>query len=382
MTLITNRGNVRSNLKIDPQKKIWSDPDLNRYINEGQRWVLNDANVEWQSSQTVGYLVPVLDYQEYRASIDDLPENFFSTKIKKLIKARASNGTDITFSDWAIYSNSVATAPSVISEYANRFFLNAGYQTGATYTTLHAMDTYDGDGTWAGTNDATTVATDASTYKEGTGSVSFTVDVSNSTSNKATLTNSTFTSVDISSNDLNDGGIILWAYLTDATEIRSFEVLFGSDSSNYYSAKSYAKDVQGFNYKDGWNRIFIPTINRRTTGTPDMTAVDYLQVNIEFDSSEADQTSCRIDNIQYVDKYIEYWYARKSSDMSADSDESVIDSEYQYVYETYAEYKALRIVPGMEQRANLKLDEAKMYKNTMLDELMYNLPRNFEMPPR
>ena len=382
MTLITNRGNVRSNLKIDPQKKIWSDPDLNRYINEGQRWVLNDANVEWQSSQTVGYLVPVLDYQEYRASIDDLPENFFSTKIKKLIKARASNGTDITFSDWAIYSNSVATAPSVISEYANRFFLNAGYQTGATYTTLHAMDTYDGDGTWAGTNDATTVATDASTYKEGTGSVSFTVDVSNSTSNKATLTNSTFTSVDISSNDLNDGGIILWAYLTDATEIRSFEVLFGSDSSNYYSAKSYAKDVQGFNYKDGWNRIFIPTINRRTTGTPDMTAVDYLQVNIEFDSSEADQTSCRIDNIQYVDKYIEYWYARKASNMAADSDESVIDPEYQYVYETYAEYKALRIVPGMEQRANLKLDEAKMYKNTMLDELMYNLPRNFEMPPR
>jgi len=233
MTLITNRGNVRSNLKIDPQKKIWSDADLNRYINEGQRWLLNEANIEWQSAQTIGYLVPVLDYQEYRASIDDLPENFFSTKIKKLIKARASNGDIINFSDWASYSNNVATAPSVLSAYANRFFLNAGCQTAAVYTTLHAMDTYDGDGTWVGTNDATTVATDASTYKEGSGSVSFTIDVSNSTTNKATLTNSTFTSVDISSYELNDGGIILWAYLTDSADIRSFEVLFGSDSSNY-----------------------------------------------------------------------------------------------------------------------------------------------------
>lgn len=382
MTLITNRGNVRSNLKIDPQKKIWSDADLDRYINEGQRWIINEANVEWQSSQTIGYLVPVLDYQEYRSSIDDLPENFFSTKIKKLIKAKASNGTNINFSDWATYSNSTATAPSILSEYANRFFLNAGYQTAATYTMLHNMDTYDGNGTWVGSNDATTIATDASTYKEGAGSVSYTIDVSNSTSNKATLTNSTLTAIDISSYELNDGGIILWAYLTDSAEIKSFEILFGSDSSNYYAVKSYAKDVHGFNYKDGWNRIFLPTINRQTVGAPNTSLIGYLQVNIEFDSSETDQATCRIDSIQYVDKYIEYWYARKASDMTSDSDESIIDSEYQYVYETYAEYKAIRIIPGMEQRANIKLEEAKMYKNQMIEELMYNLPRSFEMLPR
>jgi hypothetical protein len=60
----------------------------------------------------------------------------------------------------------------------------------------------------------------------------------------------------------------------------------------------------------------------------------------------------------------------------------VVPSQYQHVYEAYAEYKALRIVPGMEQRATMRLDEAKYYKNKMMDELMYNLPRSFEMPPR
>jgi len=382
MSLITNVGNVRTNLKIDPQKKIWSDDTLTRFINEGQRWVINDPAVEWQFAQTTAYLVPVLDYQEYRTSSDDNPETYFSTKVRKLIGAKASNGTNVRLGDGYEYTNSSATAPSALTEYAQRFFLNAGYQSAATYTTLHNMDTYDGDGTWVGTNDATTVATDASTYKEGTGSVSFSIDVSNSTSNKATLTNPDMASVDASSLTLNDSGVIMWVYLTDATDIRSIELKFGSDSSNYHAVKQYGADVQGLAYKDGWNRIFIPTLNRQTVGTPDMSAVDYLQVNVTFDSGEADQASCRIDNIQMVDKYLMYRYITKSIDLSADLDESVVPSEYQQVFEIYAEYKALRILGGREQQANFKLDEARIAKNQMIEELMYNIPRSFQLPPR
>jgi len=380
MSLILNRGNVRTNLKIDPQKKIWSDDTIDRYINEGQRWIINDPAVEWQFAQTTGYLVPVLDYQEYRTSSDDLPETYFSTKIRKLLSAKASNG--LRLGDGYEYNNSSVTAPSALTEYAQRFFLNAGFKTAATYTTLHNCDTYDGDGTWVGTNDATTVATDAATYKAGAGSVSFTVDVSNSTSNKATLTNPDMTSVDASTPILNDSGIIMWVYLTDASEIRSIELKFGSSSANYYAVKQYKTDVQGNAYADGWNRIFIPTLNRQTVGTPDMSAVDYLQVNIEFDSSEADQASCRIDNIQIVDKYLQYKYIATATDLSGDSDESVIPSLYQYVYEIYAEYKALRIIGGKENQATMKLDEARVAKNLMIEELMYNIPRSFQLPPK
>jgi hypothetical protein len=382
MTLLSNRANVRTNLKIDPQKKIWSDATLTRFINEGQRWIVNDPAMNWGFAETNGYMIPVQGYQEYRTSTDDNPETYFSSDIRQLLRARASNGNTIVFGDLPEFVQNPATDPSMITEYAQNFFLNAGYQEAATYTTLHNMDTYDGDGTWAGTNDATNVATDAVTFKEGAGSVSFDIDVSNSTANKATLTNSTFTAVDLSGEDINTGGIILWVYLDDFTYIKSTEVKFGSSSTAYYAVKSYAKDVQGIKYKDGWNRIFIPTLNKQTVGSPDTSAIDYLQVNIEFSSSAADQTSCRIDGIEFVDKYIEYWYTRKATDLSADSDESAIPSQYQFVYELYATSKALNTITGKEEQANKFMAEAKAQKNIMIEELAYNIPLTFSMPPR
>ena len=377
MSLIANVGNVRTNLKIDPQKKIWSDDTITRFINEGQRWLVNDAAMNWNFGETMGYIVPVLDYQEYRASGDDNAETYFSTTIRQLLKADG-----IGLGRLPKYTSGSSNNPSVLTEYAQRYFMNAGYDSAATYTTLHNMDTYNGDGTWAGTNDATTVATDGTTYKAGAGSVSFSVVVSNSTSNKVTLTNPDLTSVDISSIDLTKAGIILWAYLTDASEIKSFELKFGSSSANYYACKQYSVDVQGNAYADGWNRIFIPTLNKQTVGTPDMSAVDYLQVNIDFDSSETDQASCRIDNIQIVDKYLRYWYTRKATDLSGDSDESVVPSDYQFVYEVYAESKCWNNIRGEENRASAKFNEATANKNIMIEELQYNAPQEFVMPPR
>jgi len=377
VSLINNIGNVRTNLKIDPQKKIWSDATITRFINEGQRWLINQSNINWDFGETMGYILPVLDYQEYRTSSDDNPETYFSTKIRNILKWDTGS-----FGRLPVYNSGSSNTPSVLTEYATRYFINAGYDTATTYTTLHNMDTYNGNGTWAGTNDATTVATDGSTYKEGSGSVSFTIDVSNSNSNKATLTNPDMTGVDISAVDLTKAGIILWCYLTDASEIRSFELKFGSDSTNYYACKQYSVDVQGNNYADGWNRIFIPTVNKQTTGTPDLSSTDYLQLNIEFDSSETDQSSCRIDNIQIADKYLRYWYTRKATDLSGDSDESVIHSQYQFIYELYAEYKCWNNIRGEENRAIAKKQEATLNKNTMIDELQYNTPQEFVMPPR
>jgi hypothetical protein len=377
MTLITNRGNVRTNLKIDPQKKVWSDTTIDRYINEGQRWIINDPALNWQFSETFGYIVPVLDYQEYRSSSDDNQETYFSTNIRQFLRAKTSDGVEISFGRFPDYNSS--SSPSVLTEYASRYFLNAGYDTAATYTTLHNMDTFDGNGTWVGTNDAVSVATDASVYKEGSGSVSFNIDVSNSSSNKATLTNSSMSTASLTDN-LDEGGLILWAYLTDANDIKSFEVRFGVNASNYYSSKQYTSDVQGKKYSNGWNRIFIPTKNRQQVGSP-TTSIGYLQVNIEFDSSETDQNSCRIDNIQYVNKYFVYYYTRKSTDLTGDSDESEIPSQYQYVYELYAEYKCWRIIAGKEQTASVKLQEAQLAKNTMIEELQYSKPQEFIMPP-
>jgi len=382
MTLLTNRSNVRTKLKIDPQKKIWSDSTLDRFINEGQRWILNDSSVSWPFQETFGYLVPLKAYQEYRQTSNDNPENYFSANIKQFSRARASNGSELAFGRTPTFQNSVASTPSTITEYAGRFFLNAGYDSAATYTTLHNMDTFDGNGTWVGSDDTTNVATDATTYKEGTGSVSFDADVSASTSNKVTITNSTMTGVDLSSLNLDQSGVVMWVYFPSVTYMKSVEFKFGSDSTNYYAVRQYESDSQGNKYATGWTRIFIPSRNRQTNGTPDMSSVDYLSVSIVFDSSQTDVTGFRVDNIQMVDKYIQYYYSRKSEDMTADSSESVIPSVNQYVYELYAEYKAWSMLGGREDKAQMALKESVFNKNVMLDEYMYLMPQEFIMPPR
>lgn len=377
MTLNTNRGNVRSNLKIDPKKKIWADETLDRFINEGQNWMVNDPSMTWSFGETIGYIVPVLDYQEYSKSQNDNPENYFSPYIRQLLKMQVNNRV-LNNNYLPNFASGGSNSPSASSLYANRVFLNAGYDVPAVYTTIHNMDTFNGNGTWVGSNDAENVVTDASVFKEGTGSVAFDIDVSNSITNKATLINNNLAPVDLSSAKLMEGGVIFWVYLTNQTNIRSFEFLFGSDSNNYYSIKQYDSNVQGQNYTVGWNRIFIPTINNAKTGIPDLSAVDYIGLNIIFDSSEGDQTSCRIDNIQYIDKYLAYFYTQRPVILS-DDDESIVPEEDQFVYELYATYKALSIIPGKENSAQKFFEEAKFQKNRMFEQDVYNIIQEYKM---
>ena len=379
-TLLTNRGNVRTRLKIDPQKKIWSDDTLDRYINEGQRWLLNDPTLNWEFQETVGYLLPVLDYQEYRSSTDTYPETYMTTKLKKFIRGQTETGSNISFGKLPSYGTGASSAASMLTAYGQRYFLNTGYDSATTYTTLHNMDSYDGDGTWVASNDATSVSTNTTDQKEGTGCVSFNVDVSGSSNNKATITNPDMTPVTLS-DSIENGGLIMWVYFPTVVYMKSLEVKFGLDSSNYYAAKQYEVDVQGMKYSAGWNRIFLQTKNKQTIGEP-TTSIGYLQVTVEFDSGQTDFTSFLVDNIQFCNKYIQYWYSRKAVDLNTDSSESIVPNQYQFIYELYAEFKALSQIAGREAQAKLRLDEANMNRNIMIEELQYNVPQDFTMPPR
>ena len=378
MSLLTNRSNLRSDLKIDPNGRVWSDATLNRYLNEGQREVINDPDADWQFMQTVGYLTPS-GIPEYIEEDRDAPEKFFPKHMKQMTQMWASNGSYLDMTNLPEITGATAPSANRYSLYAERLWLNAGVDSAASYTTLHNMDTFDGDGTWVGVGDTINVATDAVTYKEGSGSVSFDIDVSASSWDGALLTNSTMTAVDISSYILDESAIILWVYLPDATNFESVSIYFGSDSSNYYSSKSNFTDAQGNKYKDGWNRIIIPTINKTTTGTPDMSSVGYLRIIIAYSNSQTDQTSVRVDNIQIVDKYIRYMYLLNATDLSADTDESAIPSQYQPVYEKYAAYKAWSVLSGRENMAQMALQEYNRMKNKMKRELLWSNTEFYKM---
>lgn len=106
-------------MKIDPKKKIWSDETLDRFINEGQRWLINDSAMNWEFSETIGYLVPVLSYQEYSKSSDDNPENLFSPRVRQILRV-GHYGDAIEKSYLPNLSEGNSAGPSQIGLYAQR----------------------------------------------------------------------------------------------------------------------------------------------------------------------------------------------------------------------------------------------------------------------
>lgn len=158
--------------------------------------------------------------------------------------------------------------------------------------------TTDG-GTWAidATNsDALNLTIDTVEFKEGSGCFNFDIDVSQTANNKATLLNSTLTSMDLSSyEDL--ASWTFWAYIGTVTYTSSFTLYWGSDTSNYWSA-TVTTDINGSTWASGWNRVKIDWANVTKTGSPNVTAIDYIQIDLNFTGSQADDTDVRIDDLR------------------------------------------------------------------------------------
>lgn len=166
-------------------------------------------------------------------------------------------------------------------------------------TTLHTLNSYDGNGTWTAetsTSDATNVGTDKYIYRHNASSVSFDVDVSQSTNNYAELYVDDMTAVDLSDED-SASGMILDVYIPDKTYVTGFLLRWGSDSSNYWE-KSITTQADGRAFEDGWNIILFDWTDATETGTVTNTAFDYILLRMTYSSSQADMKNCRINYLR------------------------------------------------------------------------------------
>ena len=163
----------------------------------------------------------------------------------------------------------------------------------ATFDSLTA----DG-GTWVAdttNSDAVTVVADEIEMTEGAGSTKFDVDVSQSANNRATLS-STITSVDLT--DWDDiGSFTLDVYVPDATETTSVTLYWGNSSTVYFSLAK-TTDAQGNTIADGWNTFKFDWPDATETGSVDVTAIDYIRIDVNYGAGQGDDTGYRIDNLQ------------------------------------------------------------------------------------
>ena len=132
--------------------------------------------------------------------------------------------------------------------------------------------TFDTDGV----NDSD-VKVDNDDYIEGTGSVRFQTDTTDTTDSTVGIQNTAITAFDISSYLARGSAFVDAKITTYDTGIHQITLRIGSDSDNYYQiSDSNQNDCSVF--VTGWNKIRWDMVNKTTVGTPADTAIDYAAI--------------------------------------------------------------------------------------------------------
>ena len=194
-------------------------------------------------------------------------------------------------------SNELAKAQNVYYDDSDRLSSRAGIQNFKepipdAVTVLASMNTFNGDGTWTGSGDAGTVATDATDKQYDAGSVSFTVTV---TGTSAILTNTGITSVDLTT-EKETGYFTIWANFPVVTDLTSVTLTLGNtlDSQDYELAVTTNADGGAFATR--WNLLKFTWADMTATGSPDGT-IDEIRLTLTYDGAYAGGANFNFDQI-------------------------------------------------------------------------------------
>lgn len=172
---------------------------------------------------------------------------------------------------------------------------------------MHACNAFDNNGTWAASGDATNVLTNQYRYKISVGSVQFD---SLGASNNVVMTVPDMDSVDIS--DIHGfGNITMWLSIPTVVP-DSITLRWGNDAANYFE-QTITVDGRGLPFILGWNLLSFDTETSTETGSVDLTDIDYLQLDLLYNTPVAQQ-GFRMDHIanrvgvemtlEYFSKYL------------------------------------------------------------------------------
>ena len=183
--------------------------------------------------------------------------------------------------------------------------LRVNYPESTTQTLLHAGDDISTNGTWAvdSTNsDATNITTDENVGRTSGSSINFDLDVSQSGNNYADIYVPDMDSIDLSDHE-DVSRIRIWVWIPDVTYISGHTGYWSSDTSstpttisNYWSV-AITTNANGGELTNGWNRLEFDWEGATKTGSPDSSAIVYLQLRTSYSSSQGDDTDFRINQI-------------------------------------------------------------------------------------
>ena len=154
------------------------------------------------------------------------------------------------------------------------------------------MDGFGDDSTeYTLAGDASNAVSDDVYFKEGEASLRFDITASAGYSDVSRTIESPLDLTEY----LNKGYAFLWVYMP--TVLSSVTLRYGSDASNYYEIASITTTALGSSFGTGWNLIKFTLDDAVSTGSPDITAIDYYLVRLNH--SSVTDTDFRIDGLNF-----------------------------------------------------------------------------------
>lgn len=259
-------------------------------INEATVWLIeNTTNDHAIRTYNLDYVAGLHTYKISSALADVLePADLRRTEVYQTMPATRKAPREIV-EDIANKSNEFAFA---VERKDGAAYLKINLAGRYQQQAVASFDSLTADGgTWAASSDASNVTVESSELTQGSGSIEF--DVSGATTVatiSSTITNQDFT-------DYDDIGVLtLDAYIPESADTTSLTLYWGNSASVYFSVTA-TTDAQGNTIADGWNTFKFNWIDATETGTVDVTAIDYVRIDINYGAGQAADTGYRLDNL-------------------------------------------------------------------------------------
>lgn len=171
---------------------------------------------------------------------------------------------------------------------------------------LAGFDSTTDGGTWTAysNGDAENLTADSGEFTQGSGSLNFDIDVSNSVNNFSTVYATDAPEWDLSVYE-DTSSFVFDIYIPDVTYTTSVLFSWGSDAvspatkANYWSYTA-TTDINGNAFTAGWNKVKIDWADASVTGSPDVTSIVYFEFRVNYGASQPDDTDYRLDNLFIV----------------------------------------------------------------------------------
>ena len=305
-TIITNLNTYVGDASTD---RISAAERL-QYINEAVIWLQEELKNDHQVKtydltyiDTINYyrvttpLADLLEGSDLRRQVGENTNSMTHKSARELAEeiAQAQTGDN----SWAIERRDGAT------------FLVVNAAPKYTATSIEDFENSDHVDYWVAdttNSDALNVTQDLIIFNKGTAALNFDIDVSQSANNTAVLTNNGNLSIDLSTFE-GTGVFLMDVYLPTVDTIASFNLRWGQDSSNYWTA-TVTTDLDGSSFVVGWNTIAFDWSVATSVGSPVTTsAADYFLFTMSYGAGQVDETDYRLDNFRIANtEELKFYY--------------------------------------------------------------------------